>query len=440
MGICHCVDANIFCNEMLTGKIYYTRNNLLEQDEESGLVRQNRENRDNRENNRYAEGRENFNNDRVETHPDSKFNNYKKNTQRLSQENYKLNRGNLKTSVRKNLRHSYESNRSEILFEEMSNFSKTYEIIDYYQNSKIMFELINDVRTNPGKYLKKVEEFLKDISISHEINNGKPPTGGLDTQNNFNQDTLTSQNIQENLNNNSINDFNNLDNVQNQPQQQNENQIPPLSTVNSVSLDNSNKLKDKDALLKLKDYLEKMTYASKQSDFIIWSEKVYLASYEYLIEVEEKENLNKDFFQKTSERRLSEKLKLNTILIEFNVYGLYSPEIIVLLLFLENLHRLDNILVDSYVYGSVCSFAIKSNHRARTIFYFVKKNSKQVYIKGTNPNTGIELEISLNEYIFDKITYKDMIISGTYEVKGEILKVKFNLLNGCIKDEDILIS
>jgi hypothetical protein len=430
MGICHCVDANILCHEILTGKIYYTRNVLLEQDEESGLVRQNRENH------RYEDGDENMNYERNETLPNSKFNNYKKNIQRLSQENNKLIRGNMKTSVRKNLLKSYESNKSEILFEEMSNFSKTYDFIDYYQNSKIMFELINDVRTNPSKYLKKVEEFINELS--HEVT-AKPSPYHIETQNINNPDTLISQNIQEIQINNTVNNTNNVDIIYNLNYLQNDQNLPS-STVISTSIENSNKLRDMDAMLKLKDYLQKLSLSSKQSEYIIWSEKVYLASYEYLIEVEEKDSLNKEFFQKTSERRVSEKLKLCTNLIEFNVYGLYSPELIVLLLFLENLRNLDNILVDGYIYGSVCSFAIKSNHRARTIFYFVKKKTKIVYIRGTNPNTGTELEISLNENIFDRITYKDIITGGTYEVEGDLLKVQFKLLDGNIKEENFSIS
>jgi hypothetical protein len=431
MGICHCVDADILCHEILTGKIYYTRNVLLEQDEESGLVRHNRENH------RYENGEENMNYERNETHPNSKFNNYKKNIQRLSQENNKLTRGNMKTSVRKNLLNSYESNKSEILFEEMSNFSKTYEIIDYYQNSKIMFELINDVRTNPSKYLKKVEEFINELS--QEVT-AKPSPYHRDTQNINNTDILISQNYQEIQNNNTANNINNVDIIYNLNNLQNQDHNLPSSTVNSTCIENSNKLRDKDAWLKLKDYLQKLSLSSKQSEYIIWSEKVYLASYEYLIEVEEKDSLNKEFFQKTSERRVSEKLKLSTNLIEFNVYGLYSPELIVLLLFLENLQNLDNILVEGYIYGSVCSFAIKSNHRARTIFYFVKKKTKIVYIKGTNPNTGIELEISLNENIFDRITYKDIITGGTYKVEGDLLKVQFKVLDGNIKEENFTIS
>ena len=55
---------------------------------------------------------------------------------------------------------------------------------------------------------------------------------------------------------------------------------------------------------------------------------------------------------KTSSQRISEKFKFNAVCVEFNLNGLFPPELTVFFLLIKNIERLKQILLDNYEYGA----------------------------------------------------------------------------------------
>lgn len=384
MGICQCIEQNNNCytNEIYSEK-YYQENNLNTENNEEVYLVKGKSNR-----NFKASGFNNYN----KTNP-------KKRKELLQQMN--------------------ESHRSEILFEDFSYISKTAEsAVDYYQHSKIMFDLINNIRINPEKYINSFDLLLNELkkevlvnskmevevekTINEEDNNKH--LGTINTSSNGNVLTTKNSNINEVIKN---------------------------------YFQDEQKLNN---LIQLKEFLSKIVNSDRRADLIMWSEKVYLTAYDYLIEVEEKENFDEEFVKKSSSQRVSDKLKFSSLCVEFNLNGLFPPELTVLFLLLENQDRLRQILSDNYDYGAACLFPTKNSFKARTLFYFTKKNSKNVKITGINPLTQKPLDLSLNEAIFNDIQYKHLIVDGNYESDGNTLTATFILNNGEEKQETFLLS
>jgi hypothetical protein len=314
-----------------------------------------------------------------------------------------------------------ESQKSEILFEDFSYQSKkTVESsIDYYQISKTMFEFLNRIRLNPEKYVSMITNIINEFSNIQTV-------------------STNSLNGQVNELEKSINNIKDLRKSYNSEKSNNSN-----LSINEQIKSYLKQEKNLSNLIELRDTLLKITESTeKKTDFVLWSEKVYLTAYEYLIEVEEKVSNNKEYLEKSSSQRVSEKLKINSICTEFNFIGYanFSPELTVFFLLLENKERFKNILFDNYAYGAACMFPVSGGSRTRTLFYFVNKNLKQPKIKGINPHTGETLELGLEEPIFDSINYKHLIINGSYNTDGETLNVIFNLVDGKQKEVSFLIS
>jgi len=167
-------------------------------------------------------------------------------------------------------------------------------------------------------------------------------------------------------------------------------------------------------------------------DPILWSEKVYHTAYEYLVEVEEKTLVDAELLNKTASQRVSDKLKSNSVCTEFNLNGLYPPEIITIAFLLENIPSLELILSEIYQSGSVCCFPTNnSTKKARTLFYFVNKANHQTKLSGMSTTPGDKMhEITLDDKIFHHLQYKGEIIDGYYETDGNSLKAFFTLKNG----------
>lgn len=335
------------------------------------------------------------------------FENFKKN-------NPKMNRLDLVNIIN-------ESQKSEILFEDFSYLSKkTVETsLDYYQMSKTMFEFLNSIRLNPEKYVTTITNIINEFSNSQTM-------------------STNHSNGQVNELEKSINNIKDLRKSYNSERSHTSN-LPINEQIKSYLMQEQNLSN----LIDLRDTLLKMIEsADKKTDFVLWSEKVYLTAYEYLIEVEEKVTNNNEYIQKSSSQRISEKLKINSICTEFNFNAAsnFSPELTVFFLLLENKERFKNILLDNYSYGAACMFPINGGSRSRTLFYFVNKNLKQPKIKGINPHTGEIQELGLEEPIFNSINYKHLIIDGNYNTDGQTLYVIFILVDGQKKEVSFLIS
>jgi hypothetical protein len=370
MGICQCIEANNVCltNEIYSEKRFHT-------DEDKG------------ENSKLVKGIKN----KVK---DSNFNNFTRN----------------KRHTRKQLT---ESSRSEILFEDISFISKTNEtfIMDQYQNSKQVFDFINNIRLNPEKCLNSLYTLINELN-PQEIN-------GIEEANE--KEILNSQNTYLSngiMTNNTLSSYIN-ENVK-------------------IYFKDPNTYK---SLIELRDFFTNLIKSGvRKADLIMWSEKVYLTAYEYLVEVEEKLIIDSEIARDPSSIRVSKKLKSNHGCQEFNVNGLLPPEITVLYLLLQNKDRIKTILLDNYDHGAVCSFPTKNNYKLRTLIYLVKRNTKINKVSGTNPLTNKPHDLFLFDSVFDKIIYKNQIVDGSYSSNGKVLKVIFSLISGEKREEIFSLS
>jgi len=391
MGICQCLEANTVCiNYELTPGNYHITQNKSSDDEngdEVGLIKSMKGNKKN------FFGPKN-----------AAFTNFK-------DSNPKNRKEILEALLTLNESNSNNTNKSEILFEEFSYISKTNEsVIDYYQNSKVIFDLINNIRMHPQKYINTITALINKVGNIYNY-----------ASNNSNISNLNLSEGNLNTNNSANYSYNS-----------------PLIVGNSDFSLEWQLIK----LNELKSFLLKLSDNTK-GDVLMWSEKVYLSAYEYLIEVEEnsfKDDIESRPEYKSSSLRISEKLKINNICIEFNLNGLYSPELTVLYLLFENIERLKQILVDNYEYSAVCVFPTQRQNKARTLFYFVKKSLKLVKITGINPFTQNPHDLFLNELLFSRINYKHLIIDGFYQSDGKVLNVSFNLINGETRQEIFSIN
>jgi hypothetical protein len=401
MGNCQCIEisSNGSVNEMVIEKFYVSKSQrkdtLNAEDEDDMLIK------DGCKKNNLV----------------STFKNFKKN-------NPKMNRSGLVNMIN-------ESQKSEILFEDFSYLSrKTAESsVDYYQISKNIFDFINRIRLHPEKYVNMITSIINEFSTSQE-SNGKEREKEKEKEIEVDKNLGSMKDLKQlKLSSSSLGGNNN----------------PPLSINEQIK----SYLKEEENLqnlIELRDILLKIIESTeKKTDFILWSEKVYLAAYDYLIEVEEKVSNNKEFIEKSSSQRVSEKLKINSICTEFNFNGIhsYSPELTVFFLLLENKERFKNILLDNYAYGAACMFPLKEGvggGKTRSLFYFVNKNLKQPKISGSNPHTGLTQELGLDEPLFYSINYKHLIVDGTYFSDGDKLNVKFNLIDGKKKEAVFLLS
>jgi len=370
MGICQCL-------EITNSELYSTEKNFFENKEEipekTKLVKLHRNNKIN-----------------------SNFNNFNK----LSSNHKKKNS-------------QSELNRSEILFEDVSIASRTFETltIDYYQISKNVFELLNTIRMNPDRCLNSLNNLIDDI-IPNDHGNGVDIEKEL--KNNY-ASVSSNYNNYYSSNNYASNGNINTNDIVGNYLKQNE----TLKALNEV----------RDFFIELVENYERNT------DLIMWSEKVYLSAYEYLVDVEEKLVGDYEYSKESSSQRISTKMRNNYNCLEFNVNGLQSPEVIVLYLLIENKNRLKNLLIDNYDYGAVCTFPTKNDMRARTLLYLVTKNTQNPLIQGLNPFNGNPQELSIYEPIFQKIKYKHLIVGGSYHSDGFKLYAIFYLNNGENKEE-----
>ena len=108
----------------------------------------------------------------------------------------------------------------------------------------------------------------------------------------------------------------------------------------------------------------------KSGDIILWNEKVYLCCSSYLLEVEEKCNINSN---KTANERVSERLNNKCNVIEFHVDGLGTPKVILYKLLYENYKRIQLLICDNYLCGAICCFPSKGIKNMRTLVYLVNK-------------------------------------------------------------------
>ena len=184
-------------------------------------------------------------------------------------------------SKRTNLMESLQSKYSDIYFESLSLSNVKNDgsiLIDYYQLSKNIFDLLNEIRINPKESSK---EYFSNI------------------------------------------------------------------TENKISFDNL-----------------------KSGDIILWNEKVYLCCSSYLLDVEEKCNINSN---KTANERVSERLNNKCNVIEFHVDGLGTPKVILYKLLYENYKRIQLLICDNYLCGAICCFPSKGIKNMRTLVYLVNK-------------------------------------------------------------------
>ena len=184
-------------------------------------------------------------------------------------------------SKRTNLMESLQSKHSDIYFESLSlsNVKNDGSImIDYYQLSKNIFDLLNEIRINPKESSK---EYFSNIA------------------------------------------------------------------ENKLSFDNL-----------------------KSGDIILWNEKVYLCCSSYLLDVEEKCNINSN---KTANERVSERLNNKCNVVEFCVDGLGTSKVILSKLLYENYNRIQLLISDNYLCGAICCFPSKGIKNMRTLVYLVNK-------------------------------------------------------------------
>jgi hypothetical protein len=355
MGICQCIETtNCFPNEIYSEKYhkYLTNNDNNEfetpENEEPFIVK----------------------GGKVEN---SNFNNFRQ--LRPTNSKKRLNGINLGSFIN-------QSNRSEILFEDMSNFSRNESMsIDYYQISKEIFILLNDLRSNPDKYIKLLQLLL----------NRESPLNDKDKEKFSFPDSTENHNL-----------------------------IKELIEMIKTLLSNTE---------------------GKTSEPIIWSEKVYLTAYEYLIEVEEKIlSANPNIVNKNSSERISNKFKTPYECLEINLNGSYNTETALLHILIENKDRLKCLLLDNYIFGAVCVFPTRNDHNLRTLLYLISKCSRLPKIKGLNPITGKSQELSLEDAIFERINYKNNIRNGTYQSDGKTLNVQFSLTNGETRAESFILD
>ena len=191
-------------------------------------------------------------------------------------------------SKRTNLMESLQSRNSDIYFESLSLSNNVKGegsiVIDYYQLSKKIFDLLNEIRLNPKDSSKK---YLTNINNEN---------------NKINFDILTP------------------------------------------------------------------------GDIILWNEKVYLCSSSYLLEVEEKCRINSSKVSKNASERVSERSKYNCNVVEFCVDGLGTPKVVLSKLLYENKERIQLLISDNYLCGSICCFPSQEKNM-RTIVYLVNKES-----------------------------------------------------------------
>lgn len=197
---------------------------------------------------------------------------------------------------------------------------------------------------------------------------------------------------------------------------------------------------DKNIIYSIQSFLSK----GIKGDVILWNEKVYLAISNYLIEVEEKCNLDPKMRMKNASMRVSERLGDNYNVVEFNLNGFFTPETCVWNFLADNIERIESILGENYLSGAVCCFPSKNNYRMRTIIYFVNKNNdKKIKLIGRNELSGVNEEMVLNDFIerFNLVEnvkdYLSKIIGGNYVFDGEKIKVGFTLYTGEVKEEEI---
>ena len=195
---------------------------------------------------------------------------------------------------------------------------------------------------------------------------------------------------------------------------------------------------DKNIVYSIQSYLSKMNKA----DVILWNEKVYLTISNYLIEVEEKCNLDPKIRTKNASMRVSERLCGNYSVVEFNLNGFYNSETCVWNFLADNSERLDSILSNNYLSGAICCFPSKNNYKMRTIIYLVNKNNdRNIKIYGKNEDNDNNEEMFLFDLI-DKYnlqikteSYIDKITGGNYTISNSKIKVTFFLYTGEVKEE-----
>lgn len=269
-----------------------------------------------------------------------------------------------------------------MLFESFSYVSRSYEnstFIDYYQEAKKIFNLINKIRLDPKYYYDIISNFSQNL--------------GVDETNNYDKFKELRQVIRSYPKNK-------IDQL--------------LDVLNNKMIDN-------------------------KSDLLMWSEKIYLAISNYLIDVEEKCIIENN---KTANERISERLKGNYICTEFNLNGLYYGEILAWNLLMENIDRLSLVLNEKYLYAAICCFPTKNQYKLRTLMYLINKNNdilKNVMIKDRMENTSKSLKDFISEYNCENLIkeYMDKIISGDYSVGNGYIQVYFNLYTGEKKEEEI---
>jgi len=257
-------------------------------------------------------------------------------------------------------------------------------VIDYHYNSKHIFEIINNIRMNPEEYLKYLNKILSEVDDIH---------------------TLEELRISQEL----------------------------LEEIKNYLKDSNNMLK----IQELKKFLSKMAVdKNSKTDPILWSEKVYHGAFEYLVESEEKTDLvDTELINRTTNQRITDKLKISTQVLEFNQDGYFKPELSAIKFLVDNKSKLENILVDNYQCGAFCNFPTRNSHTARTIFYFVNKHQVQSKLSGISTTQGNANDITIDEGLIENLPYRDDIIDGYYESDGTSLKAFFTLTNGDKKEE-----
>jgi hypothetical protein len=186
----------------------------------------------------------------------------------------------------------------------------------------------------------------------------------------------------------------------------------------------------------LKEFLTEN--ASKLAEPTLWSQKMYITLLEQFdIQDENKNKIHPDFEYVIRTIPEYEEHELSS----YKMEGGIEEDYLVFKFLLENNEKWEDILIKKFDVGCSISYKSLNDHPKVSIFLLTRTLTRKSVARNSKKINSIVLpSLDLTDKIFDSVNYKEKIVEGKYDLKGNIIKATFTLDDMTVKEERIILS